>query len=356
MLFDRYTLLNFLTVFTAVSFVSVILVSTYALLDFLLGFKEKNFKIALEYFFNLLPLGFYYLSFIILSIAIILFLKRIFEKKIDLTLQSFMISPLRFSAPLLTFSLFLSFIFILGNQFLFPKLIGNLWYIEKTFKKKQRIGGVIKNFWFLKEGKNFKSYYYIENLNLSDGTLFNLYSIKVNKSSLNPVEILKVFTGKWEDDNLFAINGEFYNFLEGKRKFLYNKRIDLGLTLKDVQLFAEKIDFLSLKDLLELSAKSRKFGLNAEIYLGELIFRILFSLLPFFISLFTLYLYFRFRELKKVVLPFIFAVISLWGIVLFPKILTQKANQPANLSLIPIILLVFLTLKGIHNLSKGFRI
>ncbi|RUM28585.1 MAG: hypothetical protein DSY32_04155, partial [Aquifex sp.] len=292
MLFDRYLLSRFLGIFLNVSLVSVFLVSLYALLDFLIGFKEKKPEVALSYFLNILPLGFYYISFITLSISLIIFLRKVFEKKIELTAESFGISPFRFSLPLLLFSLFLSFTFLLGNEYAFPKLLGNLWFIEKNYKKKQEVKGFIKNFWFVKKEKAFKTYYHVGNLNLSDGSLFNFYALKVERKSLNPAQILKVYSGVWRGKEIFIRNGEVYDFVKEKREKIFNRFFKLGLSVKEVELFSEKIDFLSLSELFFLAQKSKKVGLNADVYAGEFLYRVMFSLSPVFIFLFSLYFFF----------------------------------------------------------------
>ncbi|NPA32655.1 MAG: hypothetical protein GXO04_03410, partial [Aquificae bacterium] len=87
MLLDRYILRSYLVVFLLTAGVSVLLVSLYTLLDFLLGFKQREVSVALEYFFLLLPVGFYYLSFGIVSVSLFVFMRRVTEKKIDLTAQ-----------------------------------------------------------------------------------------------------------------------------------------------------------------------------------------------------------------------------------------------------------------------------
>lgn len=356
MLLDRYLLSRFLGIFLNVSFVSVLLVSLYALLDFLVGFKEKRTDVALSYFLNILPLGFYYISFITLSISLILFLRKVFEKKMELTVQSFGISPLRFSLPVLLFSVFLSSTFLLGNEYAFPKLLGNLWFIEKNYKKKQEVKGFIKNFWFIKKENEVKTYYHVGNLNLSDGSLFNFYAMKVERKNLNPLEVLKVFSGVWKDKEIFIRSGEIYDFEKGKREKVFNKTFKLGLSIKEVELFSEKIDFLSLSEIFFLMQKSKKVGLNVDVYTGELFYRVMFSLSPVFISIFSLYLFFKHKVLSQVIPRFLVFIVILWLVILSPKILPQKANQPVLYSLIPIFLLILYSLKGVYDLRKGFRV
>ncbi|NPB07888.1 MAG: LptF/LptG family permease [Aquificae bacterium] len=356
MLFDRFLLLSFLRLFGTVSFVGVFLVSLYALLDFILGFKVRDPQVGLEYFLLLLPLGFYYISPALLSVSLFLFMKRTLEKKIDLISQSFGVSPLRFSAPLLGFSLGLSFVFLAGNQFLFPSLSGKLWYIEKTYKKKQEAGGIVRNFWFLKKEEGKRTYYYIGTLDLSRNLVFNLSTLEVLEENLQPLRILKVETGIWKEKEVKALGGYEYVFEEGKKKPLKGLTVPVGLSLGEVELFSERIDFLPLSYLFALARKGEAFGFNADVYLGEALFRITFSFFPFVLALLLLYLFLRTRDPRKVIASFLLLLPLLWTASVFPKILTQKTNQPFFLSLVPLAVVGLFLLKGIHNLGKGFRV
>ncbi|NPA32063.1 MAG: hypothetical protein GXO04_00385, partial [Aquificae bacterium] len=151
-------------------------------------------------------------------------------------------------------------------------------------------------------------------------------------------------------------SGELYDLERGQRKTLKDYSLHIGLSLGDVQLFGEKTEFLSLSDLLELTRKAQLYGLNAHVYAGELVYRLLFSFMPFFGSLSVLYLFLRFRELGKVLLFFVPLSVLLWVLVLAPKMITQKANQGSALSLLPALLLLLLSLKGVNDLRKGFRV
>jgi len=356
MLFDKFLLFSFLKLFGTISFVGVFLVSLYALLDFILGFKVKDPQVGLEYFLLLLPLGFYYISPALLSVSLILFMKRILEKKIDLISQSFAISPLRFSLPVLAFSFVLSSAFLVGNQFIFPSLAGKLWYIEKTYKKKQEAGGIVRNFWFLKREKDKRIYYYIGTLDLSRNLVFNLSTLEVKEENLNPLRILEVETGLWENRQVKILKGYEYIFESGERRPLNGFTVSVGLSLNEIELFSERIDFLPLSYLFKLARKGEVYGFNSEVYLGEVAFRITFSFFPFVLSTLLLYLFLKTRDLKRVLISFILALPVLWLVSVFPKILTQKTNQPFFLSLVPLAVVGLFLLKGVHNLRKGFRV
>ena len=355
MLFDRFLLKGFLWIFFSVSAVGVSLVSLYALTDFLVGFKVKEISVALKYFLYLIPLGFYYISPLIISIALFIFLKRVVDRKIDLIVQSFGISPFRFSVPFLIFSLLLSLLFVAGNQFLFPKIAKRLWFIEKTYKKKQRVEGIVRNLWFLKKGKNgLKKYYFIEYLDLASKRFANFFLL--SSEGFEPIEYLKAKRGKWFGTKLFIENGFKYNFTRGEATFLNHVSLNMELNVKDLELFAEKINFLSLYDLYRLVQKGEYLGYNPDVYLGEMLFRLNFSSLPFTFSIFITFLVLKTRSVKKSLSVFLIFLPLIWIALLYPKIGTQKANQPLTLTLIPSTIIYLLVLKGIHNLRKGFRV
>ncbi len=355
MLFDRYILLNFLKLFLSVSIVVIFLASIYGFLDFFLSFKEKSLKVAVEYFISLIPLSFYYSSPLILSVSLTFFLKRLIDKKTDLIVQSFGLSPLRFSLPLILFSLFLSSFFILGNEFLFPKLLNNLKKIEKAYKKKEFKGEIIRNLWFLKETGSSKIYFYIENLDLSNSIFFNLLYIKVSKE-LEPYEYLKAKSGKWQGKRILVFSGRLFNFIKQKNESLIFKEINIQVSLEDVKLFSESIDFLSLSYLIKLSLKGKEFGFNSDIYLGEAIFRVFFSLTPLFLSVAVIYTYLKLRELKKTILANILLIPAMWIISIFPKVITQKAGESFYISFIPILLTIFAVIYATFSLKRGFKV
>ena len=354
MLFDRFILKSFLWIFLSVSVVGVFIVSLYALADFLVGFKVKQTRIALEYFLNLLPLGFYYISPLILSVALFVFLKRVIDRKIDLVAQSFTLSPFRFFLPILTFSLLLSLLFLIGNQYLFPKNAKQLRFIEKTYKKKQKVEGIVRNFWFLKKTDEGNKYYFVEYLDLSSKRFANFFFLSTER--LEPVEYIRAFAGTWLGTKVFIEKGFEYNFKREQGRTLESVSFEVGLEAKDLELFAETVDFLPLYDLYKLAEKGKYLGYNSDIYLGETLFRVNFSLLPIVLSLFIFYLFVKTRNLKKALIVFLIFLPIIWVALMFPKVGTQKTNQPFLLTAIPSAIIYLIALKGIYNLRKGFRV
>ncbi|NPB06844.1 MAG: LptF/LptG family permease [Aquificae bacterium] len=356
MLFDRYFLLSFLKLFFTVSAVSVFLVSLYALLDFMLGFKEKDAWVGVKYFLLLIPLSFYYAGPALLALSLVLFLKRLVEKKVDLVVQSFALPPLRLALPLISFALLLSLLFLAGNQLLFPVLSSELWRLEKTYKKKQEAGGIVRNFWFLKEEKGRLSYYFVESLDLKRGTAFNFRRFRVSYPFMTPEELLKVESGLWRGERLLVLKGVRYDFTKGLREVLENRSLKTGLTARDVELFAERLEFLPLSYLYELFRKSKLVGASGEVYLGELLYRAAFSFLPFVLSVFLVKEFLKLRSLPKVLIKLAVLLPLLWSLALMPKLLAQKGAKSPLWALPPQAVVFLFLLKSFHDLRKGFRV
>ncbi|MDQ7081586.1 MAG: hypothetical protein Q9N34_00200 [Aquificota bacterium] len=100
-LFDRYMITQFLKILTAVAFVSSVLILVYSLAEFLMGFRVRDFEVGVRYSLYVLPLGLYILFPLVAGVSVIILFRRVFSRNIDLTAQSFGISPLRFTAPVL---------------------------------------------------------------------------------------------------------------------------------------------------------------------------------------------------------------------------------------------------------------
>ncbi len=356
MLFDKYILKGFLWIFSSVSLVGAFLVSLYALTDFLIGFKVQNIEIGVKYFLYLLPLGFYYVSPLFFSIALFIFLRRLIERKIDLIIQSFRISPLRLASPLILFAVLVSAIFLLGNQFFFPQTAEQLWFIEKTYKKKQRDEGIVRNFWFLKKGEKNYVYYFVEYLDLSSKRFANLFYLNAEKKSYEPVEYLRATRGHWRGKNILVEEGFKYEFNTGNFILMKNTTFNIGLDVKDLELFSESVAFLTLYDLYRLIEKGKSWGYNPDIYLGEILFRINFSFLPFILSVIIIFFFLKTRSVKRTLSIFIVLLPIIWIVFILPKIGTQKVNQSAVFTAIPSFIVYLLVLKGIHDLRKGFRL
>ncbi|RLJ70281.1 lipopolysaccharide export LptBFGC system permease protein LptF [Hydrogenivirga caldilitoris] len=355
-IFDRYLLLNFLKILAVVSLVSVGLIVMYSLTDFFLGFKVTDFKAGAEYVIYLIPVGFYILSSLLVNISLMILFRRLFSKGIDLTVQSFGISPLRFSAFLVVFVSSLSFLFITLNESVLPGLFKKLWYIEKTYKKNQEIGRIVSRLWFVKETELNKYYTYIGSLDVTNGKFTGLFMMTVSKEG-SVQEVVEGNVGTWKGNRIYVGSGSSYNFREGYfvrelKDFSLKTEIDVS----DVRLFAEEIEHVSSSALLGLYLKGSRLGFDTKRYLSEVIYRAGLSLLPTLVLIPLLRDLFRFRSLKAGMLSFFINLVIGWVVVVSPKLLSEKANLDPQYALLAYILLLIYLLKGVNDLRKGFRV
>ncbi len=354
---DRYVFFNFFKIFTVVSFTVITLTVIYSTVEFLFGFKVKDKEIFIDYVLILIPLSFYILSPVILSISLLILFRRIFSKKIDLTCMSFGISPLRFSLTLLIFSFLLSLMFLLLNENFFPKLLKQVWFIEKTYKKKQAVdGSIVKNIWFIKEIKDGKYFTYIGNLDIRTGSFTDIFLLKVSRDN-RILEIIEGFWGVWEGNELEIVSGRAFS-VERKEisESLNNFKLKVDINVKEVRLFAEKLSHMKISELYLLYSKGSRVGIDTKRYISEILYRINMSFFPFILSFITLYILFRFRNVKAGFSGMFIGLLTVWTFVSMPKLMGEKAGINPFYSLIFTFLILALLLKGIHNLGKGFRV
>ena len=355
-IFDRYLLLNFLKVFSAVSFVSVGLIVLYSLTDFLLGFKETNLEVGLKYTLYLIPLGFYILSSLLVNIALIVLFRRFFSKGVDFTVQSFGISPLRFSAVFVGFTLVLSSLFLFLNESFLPGLFKRVWYIEKTYKKKQEIGRLVERLWFVKKTSFGKYYVYIGSLDVTSGKFAGLFMLRVSSEG-KVKEVVEGKSGRWSGNVIYVDRGSAYNFGEGYFvRELKEFSLSTEIGISEIGLFAEKIQHVKSSSLINLYLKGGKLGLDTDRYISEVLYRGGMSLLPLIVLLPLLRDLFRYRSLRAGMLSFLVHLVVGWMVAVSPKLLADKANLSPGYALIAYSLLVPYLLKGIYDLRKGFRL
>ncbi|GEM_PF-1309185 len=355
-IFDRYVLINYLKILITVSVVAVGLTIIYSMTDLLLGFKVISWQIGLSYVFNLIPLGFYVLSSLLVNISLLILFRRIFVRNIDLTAQSFGISPLRFSLSLLSSILLLSFIFLLLNESIIPQLFRNVWYIEKTYKKKQEIGRIVEKLWFVKETDKGRYYIFVGSLDTLNGRFTDLFML-VTSNEGRVLEIIEGFSGKWQENQIHVDIGSAYNFREGYFvEELRNFSLGTEVGLREVSLFAEKMEHVRISSLFSLYLKGSKLGFDTDRYLSEILYRAGMSFLPFIVFIPLLSTLFSFRKLGTGMLSFLMHLIGGWIVVISPKLLADRAGLPPYYAFVGYVFLTFYLLKGINNLRKGFRL
>jgi len=263
----RYLLVNHIKTFTLLLVVLIGILYAYMIGEVFLVFKNRNPEVVLSYSLNFLPTAFFYSGAFVNALALLVALRRLFQRKIDLLIQSFGISPLRF----------FSF-----------------------------------------------------------------------------AQVLTAFTGEW--------HGEFLNFPEASLKDLSTGEEKLQkLTFEFIDLsqigpLAEKPEHLSMRELFVLSLLGKGIGINYRQYAYELSKRTLTSFLPLFMSLIVGWVYIRWRSLKLGLFALVVSFSAHW----FFINLIRSTIENTNLSL-PLILLLYapipiLSLKGLYDLSKGFRV
>ncbi len=354
---DRYLLINFLKIFAFVSITASALIVIYSVTDFLLAFKVKDISLALKYLLYLLPLGFYILSPLVVGISVIVLFRRVLSKKIDLTSQSFSISPLRLSLFIVLFSLSLSGAFVLFNESLIPSLFKGVWYMEKKFKKREIEGGrIVERLWFVKKTEKSTYYIYVDNLEVGSGVFAGLYLLRTGPGN-EVLEVVEGRSGKWKDHIIFVNWGSAYNFVEGYFVRELN-RFSLGteISMDEIGLFAEKIEHVRSSSLITLYAKGSKLGFDSNRYFSELMFRAGMSFFPFMLTVPTLWGLFRFRRTGIGALILLAGLIIGWLVIISPKVIADKAGAPPQYALIGYVFVGLIILKGLYDLGKGFRV
>ena len=355
-LFDRYLLRNYLKTFGAVTFVSLGLIVLYSLTDLFLGFKEASLEIGLRYTLSLVPLGFYVLSSLLVNISLLILFRRLLSRRIDLTVQSFGVSPLRFSSPILWVVLFLSLSFLLLNESFFPSMFKRLWYIEKTYKKKQEVGRLVERLWFVKDTSKGRYYIYIDSLDVVSGRFTGLFMLITDREG-KVSEVVEGGSGSWKGNVIYVDSGSAYNFREGYMvSELMNFSLGTEIALSEVSLFAEKIPHVRSSSLIKLYLKGERVGLDANRYLSEVLYRGGMSLLPLMVALPLVSTLFRRRNLRYGMASFLLHLSASWVVAVSPKLLIDKANLPPAYASVGYSLYLFYLLKRVHDLSKGFRV
>ncbi|MEJ7556412.1 MAG: LptF/LptG family permease [Aquificaceae bacterium] len=349
----RYLLINHIKTFTLLLVVLIGILYAYMIGEVFLVFKNRNPEVVLSYSLNFLPTAFFYSGAFVNALALLVALRRLFQRKIDLLIQSFGISPLRFFSFAIFFSLFLSIFNLFGSYWLYPQSQKRLFSIEKEYKKAKEIEkGIVRNLWLTQEKNGEKEFYNFELVDLSTGKVHGFYLLKVKDGSITQVATAE--TGEW--------HGEFLNFPEASLKDLSTGEEKLQkLTFEFIDLsqigpLAEKPEHLSMRELFVLSLLGKGIGINYRQYAYELSKRTLTSFLPLFMSLIVGWVYIRWRSLKLGLFALVVSFSAHW----FFINLIRSTIENTNLSL-PLILLLYapipiLSLKGLYDLSKGFRV
>jgi len=354
---DRYLLINFLKIFAFITLTATALIVIYSITDFFLAFKVRDPSLILRYIAHLIPLGFYILSPLIVGISVIVLFRRVFASRLDLTSQSFTITPLRLSLFILLFSGALSGSFLLLNEAVIPSLFKGVWYMEKKFKKREpEKGRIVERLWFVKKTERSTYYIYVDNLEVGSGLFTGLYLLRTGPGN-EVIEVVEGRSGRWRDHVIYVHRGSAYNFVEGFFVKELN-RFSLGteVSMDEIGLFAEKIEHVRSSSLITLYTKGSRLGFDANRYFSELMFRAGMSFFPFMLTVPTLWGLLKYRRTGVGALILLGGLVIGWLVIISPKVIADKAGQPPQYALIGYVVIGILILKGIYDLGKGFRV
>ncbi len=349
----KYTLLFYVRIFIVVSLILLGIVSSYAFAEFFLVFKEKSIKVALLYFFNLLPLAFFYLLPTTSIVSLMIVFRRIFVKKIDLITQSFGISPLKFSSSILFFILLICLInFLLSFDF-YAKRDKNLYNIEKEFKKKQDVENlIVRNVWFLKDIDGERFYVNFQLVNMKDGKVAGIFILRSEKGSIK--DVVYADKGLWKGDRVFLPYAKAEDFKKGEESIK-----NLSFELVDISIakpIGEKVQHISSSQLLLLYSLGDKMGLNYNLYMAEFLRRFLLSFSSLPILVITLSATVKKRSILFGFFHFLFATTLYWVGLSSVKALAEDTSFNPLYGLLVFLPLLYFSLKGVYDLVKGFRV
>lgn len=350
---SKYVLSLYVKLLLIVNGVLLGIVSSYGLMELLFMFKEKGSSIAWSYLMNLLPIAFFYLSPLSCVIALMILLNYVFSKKIDLIVQGFGISPLKFLLSVILFVIFISFLNLFMSFHVYAEKNKNLYKIEKEFKKRQEIEDLIlRDAWFFKEDNNKRIYINFKFVSIKDGSVAGIFYVEMENNKI--VQVLQGEKGVWIGDTVFLPLANLWNFRD-ESKTVQQFSIKL-FDIKNAKPIGEKVEHLSLHQLLMLYSIGKSVGLNYNLYTSEVIRRFISSLSSIPIIITVLSYTIKRRNIFAGFLSFL-PVFSLYWI---SFILVRKLPESTTLSpfygLFPFAVLIALSLRSIYHLSKGFRV
>lgn len=350
---SRYILLNHLKTFLLLFIVLVGILYAYLVGEVLLVFKEKSPEIFISYLLNFLPIAFFYSVAFVNALALLVAFRRLFQRKIDLLLQSFGISPLRFFLAILIFSLFLSAINLIGSYKLYPESQRKLFSIEKEYKKAKEIEkGIVRNLWLTKEENGETYFYNFELVELSTGKVHGFFLIKVKEGSI--IQMITANNGRWEDKRLYFTDASVRDLTTGEEKI---QRFEMNfIELSQIKPLAEKPEHLSMNDVFLLSFFGEGIGINYRQYAYELAKRVLNSVFPVFMSLIVGWVYIRWRQLKLSLFALILSFSAHWFFINMMRSMIENTNISLYVVYLMYAPIPVLALKGLYDLGKGFRV
>ncbi len=356
-LLHRYILLYFLRIFLIINLVIFIITAIYGLADIFLSFRETSPKVGAKYVLFLIPFVFYYLSPLSYTSAGLIVLKRLADRKVDLTSQSFGISPYNLLSPLVILVIGISAFHLIMNEKVYPSVYKEIKYIEEKYKIKRSVSKrIAQDIWFLKQVGKDRIYVYIQTVEIDSGKFLNMLMIRVSDDD-RVKDITEGRYGVWKGTKINIGDGFYYNFIRaGLNEKLNNKVIEIGFDLEEISLLAERIEFLPSSSLILLFSKGREIGIDINQYMGELLYRAGTSLFPFFIFIPVASNFLLSRKMRRSLLLFFIVMVAGWSFITMSKILPSEAKTTPLYVLIPYTLMLLYSLKRLYDLRKGYRV
>ncbi len=353
----KYLLFYFLKIFLIINFVIFVITAVYGLADLFLSLQSPPAWVGFKYILLLIPFVFYYLSPLSYTSAGLVVLKRLMDKKVDLTAQSFGISPYNLILPLIISVVVLSIFHIAMNEKIYPTVYKEIKNIEERYKgRKKVLKKIARDIWFLKRIGEDKVYVFVKTIEIDTGKFFDLIMIRVGIDD-RVKEITEGKYGVWKGTLLKVGEGFRYNFLISERnEKLQDKNIDIGFSLREISLISERIEFLPSSSLIFLFSKGKDIGIDINQYLGEIMYRLGVSLFPFFVFVPVISTLLLTRNIKKSMLTFFIFVTGGWFFITLSKILPSEAKTSPLYVIIPYTVLLLYSLKRLYDLRKGIRV
>ncbi|WP_448584374.1 LptF/LptG family permease [Thermocrinis sp.] len=344
-----YNLKEFLKAFALLSVVFVSILSLYSVLDVILLYKVASLHIIPKAMLTTVLISFYYTAPIINSLSLMLYLKRIFSKSYDRIASTFGISPLRFFAPILLFSVFLSLTQFVLSYSLYPKTFKMAYLLEKEFKKgKPQEELLLNNLWLNLNN----AYIRIGFADLRNKKVNDVFLVSLRESYIT--ELITADEGYWEGENIKLKNAEINIFEKELRK-----RADVSIkviSLEEAKAFGERLNHLSMDRLLSLYLLAGKIGMNRELYLAELLRRLVVSFANIVILIPLLLILIRERAfLKPSAFLLLYASVYIFSLNLV-KVVAEEFGRNPLIGLVPFLIICFLSLRSLYYLSKGYRV
>lgn len=332
-------------------FIGVVI--SYTTMDVITAFKEKKLDILVSYMFNMSLLTFLYLLPISLFLSSIILFRRFFSKKLDLIIQGFSVPPLKVVKSILILALFLSAVNTLLSFSFYPSVKRSLFHIEKEFKKRQKVEKlVLNNFWIAVQEDGVKKFVNFKLIELQTGMIYGSFIVEVRDNSI--ARLIRSDRGRWENDQVVLENAIVEDFRTSKRE---EKNVIIPLVnINEVEGMSEKIDHLSFDSLLNLYTVAKEIGLNANIYMYEIMNRLTLSLFPLFSTVIVLGYLLKYRDLRIPSVIFIVLVFCLLLVITVQKLMAERFGINPVYSLIFGVFFVGLSLKSLYDLGKGFRV